>query len=102
MLGYGISLIQKPEDEEEAEELKEELKNFLLLKKIKEKKIKTKQDFEKACKTLCYESLAFCCDINKPCLSRNAVLDALKISLKDFRERKIKWHNKLRDDFVKK
>ena len=74
---------EKPENKEEALELKQDIKTFTMLKKIKTKKVKTRADFERACGALCYESLAFCCDITKPCLHRNAVLDALGISMKE-------------------
>jgi len=92
---------QKPEDEEEALELKEDLKNFTMLKKIKAKKTKTRADFEKAFSGLCYSSPAFCCDISKPCLHRNAVLDALGVSLEEFRKRKMRWHDRFIEDFSK-
>ena len=90
---------EKPENKEEALELKQDIKTFSMLKKIKEKKVKTKKDFERACGALCYESLAFCCDITKPCLHRNAVLDALGISMKEFRERKMKLHGEFVERF---
>lgn len=92
---------EKPEDKEEALELKQDIKTFTMLKKIKAKKTKTRADFEKAFKALCYSSLAFCCDITKPCLHRNAVLDTLGVSLKEFRKRKMRWHEKFIDDFSK-
>lgn len=81
-----------PPTKADAEEMKENIKTFIMLKEIKNKKTKTKEDLEKACKALCYSSLAFCCDITKPCLFRNSVLDALGISMKEFRERKMKLH----------
>lgn len=91
---------EKPEDVEEALEIKEDIKVFTMLKKIKEKKIKTKADFEKAFKALCYGSPAFCCDITKPCLHRNGMLDALNISIKEFREIKMKWHEEFIERFL--
>ena len=90
---------EKPEDEEEVLELKENIKNFTMLKKIKAKRVKTKRDFEKACKALCYGSLAFCCDISNPCLFRNAVMNALGISMKEFRKRKKRWHEEFKRGF---
>lgn len=83
---------EKPEDIEEILEIEEDVKTFLMLKKIKAKKVKTRKDFEKAFEALCYGSPVFCCDINKPCLNRNGVLDALGISVKDFRKIKMEWH----------
>ena len=70
-----------------------------MLKKIKAKKVKTKIDFEKAFESLCYLSPVFCCNIGKPCMIRNAVLDALGISLKEFRKIKMKWHEEFVERF---
>lgn len=91
---------QKPEDMEEILEIEEDIKTFTMLKKIKVKKIKTKRDFEKAFGALCYGSPSFCCDTNKPCLHRNAVLDALGISLRAFRKIKMKWHEEFVERFL--
>jgi len=93
---------EKPENKEEALELKQDIKTFTMLKKIKTKKVKTRADFEKAFKALCYSSPTFCCDITKPCMHRNAVLDALGVSLKDFRKIKMKWHEEFLEEFVGK
>ncbi len=89
---------EKPEDIEEALEIYENIKTFTMLKKIKDKKVKTKSDFKKAFSGLCYGSIAFCCDITKPCLFRNSVLHALGISLKDYSKIKKKWN----DEFVER
>ena len=92
---------EKPQDNEEAEEQKDNIKNFTMLKEIKNKKVKTKADFKKAFSALCYGSITFCCDITKPCLSRNAVLNSLGISIKDYSKIKKKWGDEFIEMFVK-
>ena len=92
---------EKPEDVEEALEQKENIKTFTMLKKIKAKKVKTRADFEKAFEALCYGSPSFCCDITKPCMHRNGMLDALGISIKEFRALKMKWHEEFIERFLR-
>ena len=88
-----------PQTKADAEEMEGDIKTFIMLKEIKDKKVKTRVDFEKACGSLCYKSLAYCCDIFKPCMYRNAVLDSLNISMKEFREKKMKMHREFGERF---
>ena len=92
---------EKPKDREETQEIGENIKVFTLLKKIKEKKVKTKLDFDKVFGTLCFKSIAFCCGPSNPCLLRNAVLDALGISMKDYLKIKKKWNKEFISVFLK-
>ncbi len=92
---------EKPKDKEEAKELEDNLKVFGMLKKIKEKKVRTKSDFKKAFTSLCFNSIAFCCDKRSSCLCRNAVLDALSISMGDYTKIKKKWNTDFIEVFLK-
>ncbi len=93
---------EKPKNKEEAQELEDDIKVFSMLKKIKEKKVKTKADFKKAFTSLCFNSIAFCCSKENPCLIRNAVLDALGISINDYQKIKKKWNDEFIYRFVGK
>lgn len=92
---------EKIEDKEEDQERKNSIKVFTLLKKIKDQKVKTKSDFDKAFGTLCHKSISFCCGKNNPCLFRNAVLDALGVSMSDYLKIKKKWDKEFITTFFK-
>ena len=92
---------EKPKNREESQGLKEDIKVFSILKKIKEKKVKTLADFKKAFSVLCFNSIAFCCGKGNPCLTRNAVLHALDISMYAYQKIKKKWNNEFISSFLK-
>jgi len=92
--------IEKPKDKEEAQEIKNSIKAFELLKKIKEKQIRTRADFKFAESVLCYKSIVFCCGRSNPCIFRNAFLNTFRISMKDYLRIKKKWEGEFISSFL--
>jgi len=82
-----LDKIRKSEDEK-IKHYREKLDRLLVLRKIKEKRLKTGKlspvDIMTAQRATCYESLGFCCGPEKKCPYSFAVMDALGIDPEDF------------------
>lgn len=60
-----------------------------------------KKEINKIMKETCYDSLAFCCGLEKNCLFRDKVLKKLGLTRKDFVALKEKFNNNLYDITLK-
>lgn len=78
-------------EKSKSKDAKENLKMFKILNEIKKHGNKPESDFKKAFRFLCFNSISYCCGKNKPCINRDAVLDALGVSSMEYTDLKEKW-----------
>jgi len=99
-----INILEQAKKQEKAgidrirEEYKPIIQKIRTIEKLKKSKRKNTTFFVNANSLTCYQSLAFCCDIIKPCIWRSAALKLLGISDKEFKHLKDRFTR----DFLKK
>lgn len=71
-------------------------KRLNLLKKYENHKGKFKKsELNEILKLICFKNIGFCCDITKQCISRDCVLEILKINKDEYHKVKIEFGNQM-------
>ena len=93
----------KKQEKRKIDEIREEYKPVIekirIIEKLKKSKKRNSTFFVNANNILCYQSLAFCCDLIKPCIWRESCLKLLGFSNKDFSEMKDRFTRKILEKF---
>ena len=93
----------KKQEKRKIDEIREEYKPIIqkirLVEKLKKSKKRNSTFFVNANSLTCYQSLAFCCDLIKPCIWRESCLKLLGFSNKDFSEMKDRFTRKILEKF---
>ena len=90
--GY-IDELSKEHEKEKAELTR----RLIIIEKYKDKKPDNEKDLKKLFSLLCYNNLAYCCGLEKPCYWRKAVLAILGVTSKQYKQ----WKEDMWKEFSK-